>query len=110
MRLKDKVALITGAASGVKGNLMGFGGAAAWLFAEEGAKVAVCDLKDEVGKKTVAQLRDAGHGAIYVHLDVRDEAQWKHAVAETVKAFGKLDVLVNNAGMGYLDKVEHMTV
>ncbi|MDA1189237.1 MAG: glucose 1-dehydrogenase [Chloroflexi bacterium] len=109
-RLEGKVALITGAASGVKGETMGFGGAAAWLFAAEGAKVAVCDIKDEQGKKTVTQLREAGHEAVFISLDVTSEEQWKRAITETVKAFGKLNVLVNNAGMGYMEKVEFMTV
>ncbi|MBM3945550.1 MAG: glucose 1-dehydrogenase [SAR202 cluster bacterium] len=108
-RLKGKVALITGAASGMKGQVMGFGGATAWAFAREGAKVVLCDLKLELGVKTVAQLREDGHQAIYINLDVRSEEQWRKAVAETVKAFGKLDVLVNNAGTGFMETVEQMS-
>ena len=100
MRLEGKVALITGAASGVKGQLMGFGGAAAWLFVREGAKVALSDIDDARGEETARQIREEGYEAIYLHLDVTDEEQWKKAIADTVAAFGKLDILVNSAGTG----------
>ncbi len=106
MRLEGKVALITGAASALKGELMGFGGAAAWMFVREGAKVALSDISDDIGRRAVAQLVDSGAEAIYLHLDVTDEEQWKAAVDATVSAFGKLDVLVNNAGTGSTATVE----
>ena len=85
---------------------MGFGGAAAWMFVREGAKVALSDISDDTGRKTVAQLNESGAEAIYVHLDVTSEEQWKDAVAATVSAFGKLDILVNNAGTGSTANVE----
>ena len=110
MRLKGKVALITGAAAGIKGEVMGFGGASAWMFAREGAKVVLCDIKEERGVKSVAQLRENGHDALFIPLDVRDEEQWKRAIAQTIKAYGKLNVLVNNAGQGYMENVEHTTL
>jgi cyclopentanol dehydrogenase len=110
MRLKNKVALITGAAAAVQGELMGFGGAAAWIFAREGAKVVICDIKEDIGRRSETQLREHGYEATFIPLDVRDEAQWQRAIAQTVKAYGKLNVLVNNAGMGYLEKIENMTV
>ena len=100
MRLEGKVALISGAAAGVQGNLMGFGGAAAWMFAKEGAKVVLGDIKDDMGRETVTQLRDNGFYALYVHLDVTKEQDWIDAVKATVSAYGKLNVLVNNAGTG----------
>ena len=60
MRLEGKVALISGAATGVAGELMGFGGASARLFAREGAKVVLGDINEESGQKTAAQIREAG--------------------------------------------------
>ena len=88
-RLDGKVALITGAARGM-------GAAEARLFAEEGAKVAVCDVVDGEGRSVAESI---GESAIYLHLDVTDEDQWSSAVAATRDAFGQLDVLVNNAGV-----------
>ena len=109
MRLEGKVALITGSASALQGELMGFGGAAAWLFVREGAKVALSDINDEVGHRAVSELADSGADAIYLHLDVTSEAQWKEAVQATISAFGRLDILVNNAGTGATQTVEETT-
>lgn len=93
MRMTGKVALISGAASGM-------GAATARLFAAEGAKaVIVADVLDQEGKAVVAEIGKAGGHASYVHLDVTDEAQWKAAVEGAVAAHGRLDVLVNNAGI-----------
>jgi NAD(P)-dependent dehydrogenase (short-subunit alcohol dehydrogenase family) len=93
MRLKDKVALISGAASGM-------GAATARLFAREGAKgVVVADILEKDGQAVVAEIEKAGGHAIFVKLDVTDEAQWKAAVEKTVATYGGLDVLVNNAGI-----------
>lgn len=60
MRLEGKVALITGAATGAKDELMGFGGASAWLFVKEGAKVVLSDIRDDLGEKTASQIRESG--------------------------------------------------
>ncbi|MBI3330151.1 MAG: glucose 1-dehydrogenase [Nitrospinae bacterium] len=109
MRLQGKVALITGAAAGAQGELMGFGGASAWLFTQEGAKVVLGDIKDELGEKTVAQLRASGRQALYVHLDVTSAADWQRAIQTTVAHFGRLDILVNNAGTGARFTVEETT-
>ena len=106
MRLEGKVALITGAAGGVEGELMGFGGAAARLFCREGAKVALGDINTESGERTAAQIRDAGGDAIFVKLDVTSEADWINAVAAAVGAYGGLNTLVNNAGTGARYTVE----
>ncbi len=93
MRMKDKVALVTGAASGM-------GAATARLFAREGARaVVVADVLDTDGEAVVAEIREAGGTASYVHLDVTSEAQWQEALDKTVAAHGGLNVLVNNAGI-----------
>lgn len=88
-RLDGKVALVSGAARGM-------GRAEAELFAAEGAKVAVCDVRDDQGKSVAEAI---GADAIYQHLDVTCEGEWAAAVATTTSAFGKLNVLVNNAGI-----------
>jgi NAD(P)-dependent dehydrogenase (short-subunit alcohol dehydrogenase family) len=94
MRLDGKVAVITGAASGQ-------GAAAARRFAEEGASVALLDWSGDQGKAVAAELTEAGHRAVFHQLDISDEP----AVAETIAAvrdeFAAIDVLFNNAGIGY---------
>jgi len=106
MRLENRVALITGAAHGIKGELMGFGGASAWLFAEEGAKVMLTDIDVESGERTAAQMREAGHDVMFRRLDVTDEGEWQEAIEATVSAYGGLNILVNNAGTGGRPTVE----
>src|SRR5439155_11634683 len=92
MRLENRVALITGGASGM-------GASMARIFAREGAKVAVADVLDEDGKKVVADITQANGAAIFRHLDVTSEAGWKATVDATIAEFGKLDILVNDAGL-----------
>ena len=92
MRLKDKVAIITGAASGM-------GQAAARLFAQEGASVVVTDILTEAGEETVQEIRDAGGSALFVHADVSSEDATRTMVERTIEAFGRVDVLYNNAGI-----------
>jgi NAD(P)-dependent dehydrogenase (short-subunit alcohol dehydrogenase family) len=92
MRLAGKVALVTGGASGM-------GKSEATIFAREGAKVMVADMLEADGRKVVAEITDSGGQAQFVRLDVTQESEWEAAVAATVAAFGKLDVLVNNAGI-----------
>jgi NAD(P)-dependent dehydrogenase (short-subunit alcohol dehydrogenase family) len=91
-RLLGKVALISGAARGQ-------GAAHAQRFAEEGASVLLGDILDEEGQKTAKALADRGLPAIYQHLDVTQDADWKAAVATAEEQFGHLDILVNNAGI-----------
>ena len=98
MRLENKVALITGAAKGRRGELMGFGGACAWKFVNEGAKVMLADIDEKSGLSTLKELQDAEFEVEFVRLDVTSEASWANAVASTVSRFGKIDILVNNAG------------
>ena len=92
MRLEGKVALITGAARGM-------GASEAKMFANEGAKVAIADVREEDGRKLEAEITEIGGEAIFVALDVTQEDQWESAVAKVVAQFGKLDILVNNAGI-----------
>jgi 3alpha(or 20beta)-hydroxysteroid dehydrogenase len=88
-RLEGKVALISGAARGQ-------GAAEAVLFAKEGAKVVLGDVLDDLGKDLATEI---GKAAIYLHLDVTSEEDWTAAVEATVSQFGKLDILINNAGI-----------
>ena len=110
MRLEGKVALISGAAAGLRGELMGFGGASAWMFLREGARVMLGDINEALGERSASQMRDDGYDARFVRLDVTQEQDWVDAVKTTVDAFGKLDVLVNNAGTGAQQNVEDTTV
>ena len=92
MRLEGKVALISGAARGM-------GAEEARIFAREGAKVVIGDISQEEGKAVEAQIAEAGGQALFVTLDVTQEEDWANAVDQAVTRFGKLDVLVNNAGI-----------
>jgi 3alpha(or 20beta)-hydroxysteroid dehydrogenase len=87
-RLEGKVAIVTGAASGM-------GAAEARLFADEGARVVLADIQDAAGE---ALAKELGGAAVYAHLDVSQEAQWQALVTDVQRRFGRLDVLVNNAG------------
>ena len=97
-RFEGKVALLTGSASSLKGERMGFGGCTAWKMLEEGGKVVISDIQDDKGQASVEQMRAEGYDAIYTRLDVLDEANWSEVVAKTQEAFGRLDILVNLAG------------
>ena len=102
-RLDGKVVLISGGARGqgaVEGRMM----------AEEGAKVVLGDILDDLGRQVEAELAEAGLDVAYVHLDVTDEAQWQAAVAAAVDRYGKLDVLVNNAGILIRKGIEETSV
>ena len=103
MRLENKVALISGAARGM-------GAAEAKLFAGEGAKVVIGDILEEEGRRTEAEINEASGECLFLRLDVTSERDWRQAVAATVARFGKLDVVVNNAGIGGGGRVEDTTV
>jgi NAD(P)-dependent dehydrogenase (short-subunit alcohol dehydrogenase family) len=92
MRLDGKVALITGAGSGI-------GRESALVFAAEGAPVVVVDIEDKAGEDTVAAISKAGGRAVYVHADVARAADTEHMIAAAERAYGKLNVLFNNAGI-----------
>ena len=91
-KLDGKVALISGGARGQ-------GAAEAETFAREGAKVVFGDIRDAEGKKVEVGIRAAGHEAVYVHLDVTNEADWQTAVKTATSRYGKLNVLINNAAI-----------
>ena len=92
-RLDDKVAIISGGARGQ-------GAEEARLFAREGARVVFGDILDEEGMKVEAEIREMGGDASYIHLDVTNEDDWTRAVEFAESTYGKVDVLVNNAGIG----------
>lgn len=99
MRLENKVAFISGGGRGM-GEVM------ARLFVQEGAKVVIGDVLEAEGKQVEAAINETGGECIFVPLDVTDEAQWQQAVAATVARFGKLDILINNAGIYRTRRVE----
>jgi NAD(P)-dependent dehydrogenase (short-subunit alcohol dehydrogenase family) len=92
MRLANKVALITGGNSGI-------GEATALLFGKEGASVAVAARDESRGRAVVDRIQGEGGKGIFVRADVRNPEDCRRAVSETVRAFGKLDILFNNAGV-----------
>ncbi|OLB53879.1 MAG: cyclopentanol dehydrogenase [Candidatus Rokubacteria bacterium 13_2_20CM_2_70_11] len=86
------------------------GAAEARLFAQEGARVVVADILEDEGRAVENDINAKGGEALFVRLDVTRETDWEQAVAATVGRFGKLDVLVNNAGIGGASRVEDTTV
>lgn len=91
-RLAGKVAIVTGGARGL-------GGAAADALCEDGASVVIADILDEAGEERAKRLNEAGHKADYVHLDTRDAKAWEKIAADTMARFGRIDCLLNNAGI-----------
>ncbi|WP_068071643.1 SDR family oxidoreductase [Novosphingobium lentum] len=97
-KLEGKVALITGGASGL-------GAEDARVLAREGAKVVITDVQDDLGAAVAAELPDG----LYLHHDVRDPQRWAEVVATTIERFGRLDTLVNNAGLVRFGTVETLS-
>ena len=96
MRLQDKVAIVTGGASGM-------GAATAHLFAREGAKVIVADVLEEEGRAVAESIKSNRGEARFQRLDVAEEEDWEAAVAAALGAYGKIDILINNAGVSGSD-------
>lgn len=99
MRVEGKVAVISGGARGI-------GAATAKLLAQEGAAVVIADVLEEEGMATEAEITESGGRAVFMKLDVTDEENWKEVISATVAAYGKLDVVVNNAGISGRTTVE----
>ncbi|MDE2462993.1 MAG: glucose 1-dehydrogenase [Alphaproteobacteria bacterium] len=97
-RLQGKVAVVTGGASGI-------GAATARIFAREGAKVVVSDLQDAAGNAVAAEI-----GGIYMHHDVTQDKDWKNVMEQTRARFGRLDVLMNNAGIFAGGSIEEVSL
>jgi 3(or 17)beta-hydroxysteroid dehydrogenase len=95
-RMDGKVCIVTGAA-------LGLGRTDAEVLAREGAKVVITDVNGEAGEATAAAI---GENALFMLHDVRDEERWKEVVSTAVERFGRLDVLVNNAGVLIPDTIE----
>ena len=102
-RVQGKIALVTGGASGI-------GRASALLLAKEGATVIVTDVQDDQGTDTVAKIKQTGADAVFLHHDVTSEDAWIAVVGEIKARFGKLDVLVNNAGIAVAGPVTEMSL
>ena len=98
-RLDGKVVLISGGARGQ-------GALEAELFTAEGASVVFGDVLDDDGRSVERRITEAGGEAVYVHLDVTSDSDWTNAVDVAESRFGKLDVLVNNAGIANNEKIE----
>lgn len=98
-RLDGRVALVTGGASGI-------GRATALRLVSEGAAVVITDIQDDKGRAVVEEITGQGGRGLFLHHDVSSESEWATIVAETVKTFGRLDVLVNNAGIGETTTLE----
>ena len=103
MRLEGKVAIISGGARGM-------GAVEARLFAREGASVGIADILEDEGRRLEAEIAEAGGQASFIKLDVTSEDDWQRAVESIVRSYGKLDALVNNAGIFHLATVEDTTV
>ena len=101
-RLEGKVAIISGGARGQ-------GETEAKMFVQEGAKVILGDVLDDVGRKVEAEIRESGAETTYLHLDVTREDDWRAAVDQAVSRYGKLDILVNNAGILIRKGIEETT-
>ena len=102
MRLEGKVAIITGGARGQ-------GATEARMFAQEGARVVIGDIRDELGMQVEAEIRELGGEAVYLHLDVTSDDDWQRAIETAEQQFGKVDVLVNNAAIVLRKDIEETT-
>ena len=102
MRLENKVAIITGGSSGI-------GRAICEVFAEEGAKIAIADIDAEGGEETMRRIKAANGEAIFVQTDVSKESDVQNMVEVAASAFGKINVLVNDAAAFEFGKVEDVT-
>jgi len=101
-RVQDKVCLVTGGASGI-------GRETVLLMAEEGARIVLTDLNEEAGQSVVGEIEAIGGEAIFVKHDVSSEEDWIRVVKTAVERFGRVDVLVNNAGVFVVKPIQETT-
>jgi len=101
--LEGKVAMITGSAQGI-------GAEVAEAFGDLGARVVVSDRDETLGSKQVAEFQERGVDAFFVRLDVTSEDEWQRAIDAVEQQHGRLDVLVNNAGVLFYDSIEEMSM
>jgi 2-keto-3-deoxy-L-fuconate dehydrogenase len=101
-QLDGKIAIITGAGSGI-------GQAIATLFAREGARVVIADIKPSAAEETTSSIRQAGNQAIALHVDVTNDWDVQAMVESTIAAFGRVDILCNNAGIGHSGSIVECT-
>ena len=102
-RVKGKSAIVTGAAGGL-------GRAIATLLADEGASVIVTDVNETVGRQVAEEIKSGGGRAVFIKHDVSSEGDWRRVVDRAMSEYGKLDVLVNNAGIMIVREIEKMTL
>ena len=102
-RVQDKVAFVTGGASGI-------GRAAALALAGEGARLVVTDLNEQDGAAVASEIEATGGEALFLSHDATDESDWAAAVEAALGRFGQIDVMVNNAGLGFLRPIVEMTM
>ena len=103
MRLKDKVAIITGSASGI-------GKEIAEVFAKEGAKIVIADLNASQAEATAKEMIAKGSQALSVKMDVTNEAEVENGVAQVIKTFGGVDILISNAGIQHIDPIDKLAL
>ena len=109
MRMRNKVALITGATRGI-------GAEAARLFAREGARIVICGRDEEAGRRVADEINSeintesAGQAASFCSLDVTSYESWEHAIDFTMQTYGKLNVLINNAGISFAELIEDTSI
>lgn len=99
-RLENKVVILTGGA-------LGIGKACGLLFGQEGAKVAITDIKDDEGKEVASKIRESNGEAEFWHMDTSNEQEVKSVIQEIKHKFGKIDILINNAGIAGVNKPTH---
>lgn len=102
-RLDNKVAMVTGGA-------LGIGEADCLLFSREGAKIVIADINVKAGEELAAKIKSEGNEAIFIKLDISKEADWAAAMEQTVKKYGKINILVNNAGVSLGKNIEETTL
>ncbi len=103
MKLKDRVAIVTGGAKGIGWGIVK-------VLIQEGAKVVIADWDEVKGLQTAEEMRKAGGDVIYVKTDVSQEEQVKHLVQATIDQYGRIDILVNDAGIGVYKSVLDTTI